>query len=76
MTNLEEFKGLLDTEIELAIENLRDVVKDMSILEICQAASNEHIWALCSDTTWEATLHEVYADAYRILAQEKRTHIS
>ncbi len=63
-------EGLKD-DIENRVEELRDSCKDMSRQELLDSARNEHTYALGSKNSEEATMHEINADAYRILAKEK-----
>lgn len=55
------------------VEELREASRNqnMSATELYAEARDEHILALGSRTTEEATEHEISADAYRILAREK-----
>ena len=72
----ESLKEDITDEVENRVEELRDVCKDLSAEELYKTASNEHLWALGSETDEEATMHEINADAYRILAKEKESNES
>ena len=61
----------ISDDIKNKADELRDSCKDMSKDELLAQASNEHTFALGSKSTEESTMHEVNADAYRLLAKEK-----
>lgn len=63
----------IDERILARVEELRKACRtqNLNATELYAEARDEHIWALGSRTTEEATEHEITADAYRILAREK-----
>lgn len=64
----------IKSDIESKADELRDSCKDMSKEELLTQASNEHTFALGSKSNEEATVHEINADAYRLLAKEKESN--
>ena len=66
-----EVKESIKDDIDARVEELRDSCKDMSRQELLDQARNEHVFALGSKDPKESTMHEINADAYRILAKEK-----
>lgn len=72
----ESLKEDISDDILAKVDELRDACKNLSAEELYKTASNEHLWALGSKTDKEATMHEINADAYRILAKEKESKLN